>query len=171
MLPRGQLRLDGPGFDDVFDDPDRDTWVTPKWMSDAIGRWDLDPCANERSHIVADRTFRLDRGQDGLVLARFVSRSTRTWINPPYSRGQVIQWVEAYQHARFCFLVRLDFSTAWIEKLIAYSSLLLVPRQRVNFEPPPGVRAGSNAFPHGLFFKHADDATADIRALCYRWTP
>jgi len=170
MLPRGQLRLDG--FDDVAGDPDRDTWCTPKFICDAIGEVDVDPCSNERSHVRARRTFRLDNGQDGLVLAKFVDRTSLVFVNPPYSRGEVVQWVRAYEHTRFIFLVRMDTSTAWFAELIRRTGMICVLReQRTNFEPPPGVSGSSNAFPHGLFYADAADISDAIKNLCYRWRP
>ncbi len=165
-----QLRLDG--FDGVMVDPDRDAWVTPKWIADAVGEFDLDPATNERSHIRAAKTFMLDRGQDGLALSRYVGRETRAWINPPFSRGQVIKFVRAYRHTNFCFLLRLDYSTEWFAELEPSVGLILVPKnQRVAFDAPPGAVASSTPFPHGLLYKRPCDATAEIRALCYRWIP
>lgn len=150
------------------DPPDRDTYCTPLDLALAVGPWDLDCCTNERSHIVSRRTFRLDRGQNGLVLARFVSRNTRVWCNPPYS--DVMPWVLGYGHTRFCFLVKFDPSTKWCGELIARSELVLFPRRRrISFEPPPGIEAGDNQFPHGFFYARAEDATPAIRSLCFTW--
>lgn len=165
-----QLRLDG--FDAVEVDPDRDAWVTPKWIADAVGEWDLDPATNERSHIRSKTTFMLDRGQDGIALARRVGRNTRVWCNPPFSRGQVIRFVRAYRHTNFCFLLRLDYSTEWFSELEPHVELILVPRnQRVAFDAPPGAKESSTPFPHGLMYRRGIDATPEIRALCYAWTP
>lgn len=48
--------------------------------------------------------------------------------------------------------------------------VIMVPRQeRIEFVPPPGVKASSNPFPHGLYYKRAEDVPAAIRALCYPW--
>jgi hypothetical protein len=162
------------------DEPDRDTWCTPKWLADAVGEVDLDPCTNSRSHIQAKWTRMLEHGQDGLLhvntdcpatkALKTPFDSVRTWINPPYSAGQVIRWIRAYRHTRFTFLVRLDPSTAWFDELFNASELVLVPRgKRIDFEPPPGVKASSNPFPHALFYASAADATPEIRRLCYRW--
>lgn len=46
----------------------------------------------------------------------------------------------------------------------------MVPkRDRLEFVPPPGVKASSNPFPHGLYYRRAADVPAAIRALCYPW--
>lgn len=148
---------------------DRDTWCTPKDIARAIGRWDLDPCSNERSHIDAVRMFRLDLGEDGLKLASAISKTARVFINPPYS--DVRPWIDAYHHARFCFLLKFDPSTKWFAELMRHSRFVLFPRgTRVEFEPPPGVppdKSHANPFPHALFYAREADATDAIRALCF----
>lgn len=151
-------------------DIDRDTWCTPKWITDAIGEFDLDPCANDRSHVQAKKYFELEaRGEDGLVLASSVRKTSRVFINPPYS--DVMPWVQAYRHTRFCFLLKVDPSTKWFEALLEATELVLIPRRtRVQFEAPVGVppeKAIANQFPHALFYARATDATDAIAALCY----
>jgi hypothetical protein len=154
-------------FADEEDDPtaDRDTWCTPRQLAIAAGPHDLDPCSNERSHIVAARSFRLDRGQDGLVLARMVPAHWRVWCNPPYSRGQVIRWVLAYRRTMFTFLLRLDPRTRWFESLALATQVFAIP-SHCNFEPPPGVTAYSNIYPHALFYRRAADVPQAIASSC-----
>lgn len=150
---------------------DRDTWCTPTWITDAIGVFDFDPCANERSHVRAIKSFVLERGENGLVLATDIDAEHHVFINPPYS--DVMPWIRAYAHARFCFLLKLDPSTKWFAELFKHTTLILIPRgTRVQFEAPPGVppdKAIANQFPHALFYAHAEDATDAIRALCFEW--
>lgn len=150
---------------------DRDTWCTPPWLTEPLGRFDLDPCSNERSTVQAGCALRFEgRGEDGLVLAKRVGAAERVFVNPPYS--DVEPWIEAYGHTRFCFLLKLDTSTKWFAKLHAATELILIPRRRVNFIPPPGVpkaQAQAQQFPHALFYAHAEDATDAIRALSWSW--
>jgi hypothetical protein len=148
---------------------DRDTWCTPKWIADAIGRFDLDPCSNERSHIVSGSSFRLERGENGLERAKSIGGDWRVFVNPPYS--DVMPWIEAYRHTRFCFLLKLDPSTKWFAELMRHTELVLIPKgTRVQFEPPPGVEVNaSNPFPHALFYRRASDAPAAIVDRCYVW--
>lgn len=148
----------------------RDSWCTPRWLTEAIGDVDLDPCSNERSHVAAFDVFRLDRGQDGLTLSATVDAKTHVFVNPPYSKGQVIRWVKAYEHTRFCFLLRFDPSTEWFAELYRRAALVCLPRRRrINFEPPPGVKASSNVFPHALFYAHVEDATPAVLRACFSW--
>lgn len=145
---------------------DRDTWCTPRWMTDVIGKFDLDPCSNDRSHVKSQYTYDLARGEDGLVLASEVPARYRVFINPPYSN--VRPWVDAYKHARFCFLLKYDPSTKWCRELMKHTAAVLFPiGTRIEFEPPPGVPASSNQFPHALFYAREEDATAAIKRLCF----
>lgn len=93
----------------------------------------------------------------------------RTWIQPPYDI--VIEALAHYGHTRFVALLRLDTSTRWYELLWErLCEVVMVPkRDRLEFVPPPGVKASSNPFPHGLFYKRAEDVPAAIKALCYPW--
>lgn len=57
------------------------TIITPKSVLDMLP-WEiaLDPCACEGSLVVADKYYRIDLGQDGLILPW----TDRTYCNPPY---------------------------------------------------------------------------------------
>ncbi len=173
----GEGKLEGdreraPSYGDVGlttnRDRDRDTWCTPKWITDAIGEFDLDPCANERSHVAASTQFQLSRGEDGLERASGIGHDWRVFVNPPYS--DVMPWIKAYAHTRFCFLLKLDPSTRWFAELYARTELILMPRgTRIEFEAPAGVVSSSNPFPHALFYARAYDAAPAIGTLCFPW--
>lgn len=48
--------------------------------------------------------------------------------------------------------------------------VVMVPKSdRLEFVPPPGVKASSNPFPHGLYYRRAADVPPAISALCYPW--
>lgn len=129
----------------------RDSWCTPKWLADKLGYFDLDPCSNERSHVNA--AVRLDGspGKDGLAWP--IVRGDKVFVNPPYSRGQVSRWVDRYaDHWDATFLLRWDPSTAWFRSLMRRVGFVFFPKDRIEFEPPPGVAASSNPFPHALYF-------------------
>jgi hypothetical protein len=154
---------------------DRNTWCTPKPLAEKLGKFDLDPCSNDRSHIKSKFSYRLERGEDGLVLAREVPKNYRVFINPPYARGLVLKWILAYAHTRFCFLVKFDPSTDWFAELAKRTKIVCFPKgDRVEFEAPPGVppdMQNANPFPHGLFYANPDDVTSAIKRSCFMWKP
>ena len=165
--------------------PNRGAWCTPEPIAKAVGPWDVDPFSNDRSHIIATVTCELERGDNGFGLesvdrrvpGRYFTKAgghatadhaTKVWFQPDY--GDVLEAIAHYKHTRFCALLRLDTSTEWFDVLHGCSKLILIPKgNRIQFDPPPGVEASSNPYPHGLFYRHANDATKEIRALCYEW--
>ena len=55
-------------------------WLTPPWILERLGRFDLDPCAPiKRPWDTADRHYTTE--DDGLALPW----SGRVWLNPPYN--------------------------------------------------------------------------------------
>jgi hypothetical protein len=163
----------------------RGAWCTPKWIADAVGRYQLDPFSNARSHIDAECTCELERGDNGLARREgrksdpgcyytaaggygHADESTKVWGQPPYSI--VLEAIKHYGHTSFTFLLRFDPSTEWFSQLYRRSALVLVPRRRrINFEPPPGVKASTSTFPHALFYARFEDATPAILRACIAW--
>jgi len=160
----------------------RGTWCTPKWLAEAVGPFHLDPFSNPRSHIDAMESCMLERQDDGLggpVDAGqfwtalngfgFTDAESRVFLQPPYSI--VLKAFAHYRHTRWVALLRFDPSTKWFRQIYREAELVCVPRRRVNFEPPPGVKASSNTIPHALYYRHAADATEAVLRACVAWRP
>lgn len=99
---------------------------------------------------------------------RVADALTTVWIQPDYEF--VLEALAHYGHTRFTALLRLDTSTVWFAQLWGLSEVIMVPkRDRLEFVPPPGVKPSSNPFPHGLYYKRAEDVTPAIAELCYPW--
>jgi hypothetical protein len=149
----------------------RGAWCTPKDWAEAVGPFDGDPFSNPRSHIVSDWRCMLEDGGDGFgdrtpgsfrlangVLGRATAK-TKIFGQPDYQF--VLEAIEHYGHTSFCFLLRFDPRTRWFRRLYALSGLVCVAR-KIEFEPPPGVKASANPFPHALFYRNPEDATAAV---------
>ncbi len=161
----------------------RGAWCSPVEYTAAAGSFDVDPFTNPRSTLVARHTCMLERGDDGFGLDRratpgafyvapgayhVATADWLVWIQPPYNI--VPEALDHYGHTRFVALLRLDTSTAWFEQLWSLSEIIMVPkRDRLEFVPPPGVKASSNPFPHGLYYRRAADVPRAIEELCYPW--
>lgn len=179
-------------------DEQRSAWCSPLAITKAVTEsspFDLDPFTNPRSTLQATHTCMLERGDDGFgltqrhvpgsfyvnpdgcanfpdgcgVCGQHVADETwKVWIQPDYEF--VIEAIAHYLHTRFVALLRLDTSTKWFETLWRTCQVIMVPkRDRLEFVPPPGVKASSNPFPHGVYYKHCEDVTNAIFALCYPW--
>lgn len=158
-------------------DAERGTWCTPKKYAHAVGPWDLDPFSNRRSHVAAARRCALEDSGNGLLDPAVTGSysappafgradaSTRVWIQPPYDI--VDQAIAHYGHTRFCALLRFDPSTEWFAQLWALTTVVAIPfGERLEFEPPPGIEASANPYPHAFYYRDERDVTDEIRRLC-----
>lgn len=104
---------------------------------------------------------------------RIAGEHTRVWIQPPYDI--VDQALDHYGHTRFCALLRFDPRTAWWHRLVVLvrrrRGLICIPRGVFNFEPPPGVQASSNSFPHALYYADERDITRAVLRRCESYRP
>lgn len=136
------------------DDVAREGWCTPKWLADIINLWRpaIDPCSNPRGHITAHWLVGLPH--DGLAIDHndMFGTRPRMFINPPYCRGSVIRWVKRWIASNFIFLLKWAPDTEWFAELWPHCWGAWHPWQRINFEPPPGVKSSSNPMPHALYF-------------------
>jgi len=164
-------------------DPNRGTWCTPAPIARAVGRFDLDPFSNPRSHIHSLYSCMLERGDDGFGDGKpgnyFIksighcgtSADTRVWLQPPYTKGFVEKAFRHYEHTRWVALLRFDPRTDWMKRVYARSEYVAVPWE-CEFEPPPGVADPGSTFPHALYFRFAADVTDEVRrmSICWRKT-
>lgn len=69
-----------------------DEWYTPKEIIDALGKFDLDPCAPVNP-LWQTATQMYNKNDNGL-LQEWVGR---VWLNPPYSRPLIEQFINGWQ--------------------------------------------------------------------------
>lgn len=116
-------------------------WLTPKYIVDALGKFDLDP-AGAPGHELAERTYILENGDDGLRDPWF----DRVWLNPPYGPAAAPFQRKMADHGHGTMLIfartetRLFFETVW-ERATA----VLFLKGRLNFLDADGVVAKANA--------------------------
>ena len=105
-----------------------DEWCTPKWLADALGPFDLDPCGNDSSHIRAARRYTI--ADDGLAQVWTGS----VFVNGPYSNP--LPWCERLRDHQgpWCALWKLDPSTRWWAALMEASPTVAPFRKRLKFE-------------------------------------
>jgi len=115
------------------------TWLTPPHIIDALGPFDLDPCAapgwpTARRHIILP--------EDGLTAAW----SGRVWLNPPYG-AEAWRWLSLLaQHGDGIALVFARTETAgFVSEAWGKASGVLFLHGRLHFHYPDGTRAPANA--------------------------
>lgn len=115
-----------------------DEWYTPKIITDALGHFDLDPCAatDPRFHFADSNYTKYD---NGIALPWY----GRVFCNPPYSRKIIEPFIRRMVlHGNGIALVfnRMDTSM-WHDMIFPTADALLVIRGRLRFIRPDGSQA------------------------------
>lgn len=108
--------------------------ITPKWIIDALGPFDLDPCAADpRPWACAAENY--TAADDGLSkLWR-----GRVWLNPPFHRYQVARWIEQMaEHGSGTALLHARTEAAWFEPIWECAAGILFMANRLTFHKPDG---------------------------------
>lgn len=126
---------------------DRDSWCTPRWLTELLPEVDLDPCGNHRSTVKCRDFYCLENGDAGLSLPWVGS----VFVNPPYSDIQ--PWANRALQVTVTecgFLVNVDSSTQWWKTITKRCHRMLLFYKRIQFDAPPGVSTSSNSRPQAL---------------------
>mgnify|MGYP001601164388 FL=1 len=135
-----------------------DEWITPKWILDALGPFDLDPCcAPTMPWPTAARLY--TRTDNGLLHPW----TGRVWLNPPYSRN-VGKWLGALaKHGTGTALVFARTETTWFHAEIwRRASSVLFLQGRLHFCYIDGREAKTNAGAPSVLVAYG---AADARVL------
>lgn len=117
------------------------TWLTPRWILDALGEFGLDPCCPpEMPWRTAKRMIHWP--EDGLA----VPWEGRVWLNPPYGRN-IEKWLDKMvEHWNGVALIFARTDTKWFQEYVfGCASALFFLNKRVRFCCPDGSLGGSPA--------------------------
>lgn len=112
-----------------------DTWLTPLWLMDRLGRFDLDPCAHDQQPQPTAKVM-VTASEDGL---RVPWGSQFVWCNPPYG-SQAEVWVRrmaAHNNGIALLFARTD-TRMFQDHVWPRASALLFLRGRLRFLTPSG---------------------------------
>lgn len=137
------------------------TWLTPKWIIDALGHFDLDPCGYPGHH-TAERL--ICAPNDGLSQ----QWQGRIWLNPPYGKNTG-KWLSKLAHHRNGIaLVFARTDTKWLQPILYLHPVFFI-EGRIKFLKPDGSEATNAGAPSILipFGKNNVDAilTSGIRGV------
>lgn len=125
-------------------------WITPRWIIDALGRFDLDPCEDiEQPWKCADIGY----VSQGLWLPWY----GRIWLNPPYGKG-IGAWMEKMaRHGCGTALIFARTDTTWFHQHVwGVASALLFIKGRIHFCDPDGRRAKHNSGGPSVLLAYGD---------------
>lgn len=133
-------------------------WLTPPELVAPLGRFDLDPCGAP-GHVLADRTFLLENGDDGLR----DDWSGRVWLNPPYGKLAEPFLRRLADHGTGTALIFARTETRMFhEQVWGRASAVLFLFGRLSFLNADGVKASANAGAPSCLVAYG---AADARAL------
>lgn len=121
----------------------KDEWLTPPAIIQALGGFDLDPCAPSdarRPWDTAQRHYSVE--QNGLVQ----DWSGRVWLNPPYGL-EAARWLDRLAaHGDGIALIFARTETAmFFDHVWGKADAVLFLRGRLHFHHVDGTRAAANA--------------------------
>jgi hypothetical protein len=126
-----------------------DIWLTPQCVIDAVGPFDLDPCAAPapRPWDTAANHYDITQGENGLLLPW----SGRVWCNPPYG-PEVARWMNRLSlHGDGIALVYARVETvAWQDEIWPACAGVLFLRGRLTFYHPDGTPGTGARAPSAL---------------------
>lgn len=125
-------------FDEAMFSKRNDRWLTPLWIIEALGPFDLDP-AGAPDHPTATEVWTPEAIGDGLSLPW----AGRVWLNPPYGR-EARAWVERLMvHGHGTCLIPVATGTKlWQEVVLPNASGVLFWKRRVTFLRRDGLNDG-----------------------------
>lgn len=117
-----------------------DEWYTPKEIIDALGEFDLDPCAPMHPLWPTAKSCTTSR-----TMVLYKIGGGRIWLNPPYSKPLMWQFVEKLaEHGNGIALLfnRCD-SNKFQDIIFKKATGMMFLRNRIKFFRPDGTRGDS----------------------------
>jgi len=147
-----------------------DSWITPKWLIDRLGPFDLDPCAcSPQPWPCAAEQYT----ENGLLLPWH----GLVWCNPPYGSATAAWLNRMALHNNGIALVFARTETkAFFESVWPFASSVLFLRGRLTFHYPDGAapRNGANSGGPSVLIAYGPEAEfrlmqcADLGAVVRR---
>ncbi len=125
-----------------------DTWLTPRWILDPLGPFDLDPCACPlpRPWETAARSYALPE-EDGLKKPW----NGRVWLNPPYGNKAGAFVGRLAEHGDGIALIFARTETEfWQEQIFPRADAVMFLRGRVKFCDSTGIERDPAPAPAAL---------------------
>jgi phage N-6-adenine-methyltransferase len=140
--------------------PMNDEWYTPKFIIDALGPFDTDPCSPTNDNTIAPLTF--TKSQDGLKQ----DWKGMVWVNPPFS--EPLLWIlKLIMHRQGILLVRASMETTWMDWALQAADSILFPSPRLKFTDKTG-KAEKAANHANIILAYGEEASERLHAAVHR---
>lgn len=148
----------GFGYESPVEGASNDWWTPPHYV-EALGTFDLDPCAGVGQKPLATNVITLP--DDGL---KADWGNARVWCNPPYG-PHTIDWIRKMNmHGNGIMLIFARIETKAWRIIWETADAILFPFGRITFELPSGQKAKSGTAPSA--FVAWGDNNASALSLC-----
>jgi hypothetical protein len=115
--------------------------ITPRWLLDRLGPFDLDPGAADPRPWDCARVNITER-ENGLAHPW----RGRVFLNPPFDRYQVARWIQRLaDHGQGTALLHARTETDWFEPVWENASGILFLDNRIKFCRPDGAEQPANS--------------------------
>lgn len=115
------------------------SWITPRFILDALGSFDLDPCASDPQPWPTAKQMLTSNGLD-------FHWEGRVWLNPPFHRYEVAKWVRRLADHQFGIaLLHARTEAEWFDPVWDQADSILFLSDRLYFYYPDGRRADANS--------------------------
>lgn len=135
------------------------TWLTPPHILEALGDFDLDPCAHPK-WLTARRLICLP--EDGLEA--LWPKDNRVWLNPPYGRETEVWLHKLADHGRGTALIFARTETkAFIREVWGRATAVLFLHGRLFFHRADGTKATANAGAPSVLVAYGEEDAQILR--------
>lgn len=145
--------------------------LTPPWIIERLGPFDLDPCAADPRPWDCARE-NIPAARDGLAQ----EWHGRVWLNPPFDRYQVGLWIgRLAAHGRGTALVHARTETDWFSPIWGHADAILFMAKRISFHLADGSVQPANSGAPAVLIAFGRDDVERLRssgiagALVTRW--
>jgi len=138
-------------------------WLTPRFILDSLGMFDLDPCAAPDPDVWPTARHHICPPVDGLT----ESWAGRVWLNPPYNRHAQAWIARLADHGRGTALLFARTDTGWFADNVLdhrNATALLFLRGRVKFVRPITLDAPDNGGAPSVLVAYGPADAAQLKA-------
>lgn len=154
MNKRGFSKLDNPSHQGATN-----TWLTPLWLINSLGKFDFDPCGYE-GHATAKK---INTTEDGLI----IPWEGRVWLNPPYGKD-IQKWIHKFvDHGKGIALVFARTDTHWFQGYSKLCDWIFFLKGRIKFLDAE-FKESTNAGHGSVLFGFGKEPDEDVKGVLFK---